>query len=62
MNDPIPARRPDEMLISKKKRTSHLVDLIVPAHQRTKIKASEKINKYLDLANQFLTGVQLVWI
>ena len=42
------ARRPDLVLINKKKRTYHLVNFVVPADHRVKIKESEKINKYLD--------------
>ena len=43
------AMRLDLVLIDKKKRTCHLVDLAVPAGQRVKIKESEKIHKYLEL-------------
>ena len=48
----IPARRPDLVLINKKKRTCQLVDFAVPADHRVKLKESEKIDKYLDLARE----------
>ena len=47
----IPARRPELVLIGKKK-TCLLVDFAVPADHRVKIKESEKINKYIDLARE----------
>ena len=45
---PIPVRRLDIAL----QRTCHLVDFNVPANQRVKIKDSEKIDRYLDLARE----------
>ena len=51
---PIPARRPDLVLINKKKkkekRTCQLVDF--PANHRVKMKENEKMDKYLDLARE----------
>ena len=48
----IPARRPDFIIISKKKRTCKIVDFAVPADYRIKQKECEKKNKYLDLARK----------
>ena len=46
----IPARRPDLIIIYKKKRTCKIVDFAVPADHRIKQKECEKKDKYLDLA------------
>ncbi len=46
----IPARRPDLIIINKKKRTCKIVDFVVPADHRIKLKECEKKDKYLDLA------------
>ena len=47
----ITARWPDLIVInSKKKRTSKIVDFVVSADHRIKLKESEKKNKYRDLA------------
>ena len=46
----IPARRPDLIIINKKKRTCKIVDFAVPTDHRVKLKESEKKDKYLDLA------------
>ena len=48
----IPARRPDLVLIDKKRKNRHLVNFAVPADHRVKMKESEKINKNLDLARE----------
>ena len=48
----IPARRPDLVLINKKKRTCHIVDFAVPADHRVKLKEIEKKDKCLDLAKE----------
>ena len=48
----ITARRPDLVLINKKKRTCHIVDFAVPADHRVKLKEIEKKDKYLDLARE----------
>ena len=45
----ISARRPDLILIKKKKKTRKIVDLAVPADHRVKLKESEKKDKHLDL-------------
>ena len=46
----ISARRPDIMIINKKKRTCKIVEFAVPADHRIKLKESEKKNKYLDIS------------
>ena len=48
----ISARRPDLIVINKKKRTCKIVDFAVLAGHRIKLKESEKKNKYLDLARE----------
>ena len=46
---PISARRPDLIMINKKKRTCRIVYFAV---HRVKLKESEKKDKYLDLARE----------
>ena len=48
----ISARRPDLIIINKKKRTCKIVDFAVPANHRIKLKECEKKDKYLDLARE----------
>ena len=48
----IPARRPDLIIINKRKRICKIVDLAVPADHRINLKESEKKDKYLDLARE----------
>ena len=48
----ISARRPDLIIINKKKRTCKIVDFAVPADHRMKLKECEKKDKYLDLARK----------
>ena len=48
----ISARRPDLIIINKKKRTCKIVDFAVQADHRVKLKECEKKNKYLDLARE----------
>ena len=58
----ISASRPDLVIIknnnnnnnnnNNKKRTCRIVDFAVPADHRVKLKESEKIDKYLDLARE----------
>ena len=48
----IPARRPDLIIINKKKRICKIVDFAVPADHRIKQKECEKKDKYLDLARE----------
>ena len=52
---PISARRPDLIIINKrkkKKRICKIVDFAVPADHRIKLKECEKKDKYLDLARE----------
>ena len=51
----IPARRPDLIIINKKKRTCKIVDFVVLADHRVKLKECEKKYKYLDLAWELKT-------
>ena len=46
------ARRPDLIIVNKKKRTYRIVDFAVPDDHRVKLKESEKKDKYLDLARE----------
>ena len=46
------ARRPDLIIINKRKRISKIVDFAVPADHRINLKESEKKDKYLDLARE----------
>ena len=50
----IPARRPDLIIINKKKKkkTCKIVDFAVPADHTIKLKEYEKKDKYLDLARE----------
>ena len=48
----IPARRPDLIIINKKKKVCKIVDFAVPADHRINLKESEKKDKYLDLARE----------
>ena len=48
----ISARRPDLIVINKKKRTCKIVNFAVQADHRIKLKESEKKDKYLDLARE----------
>ena len=49
----IPARRPDQVIINKKKRACRIVDFTFPSDHRVKLKESEKKNKYLDLDREW---------
>ena len=46
------ARRPDLIIINKKKRICKIVDFAVPADHRINLKEGEKKDKYLDLARE----------
>ena len=48
----IPARRPNLIIINKRKRICKIVDFAVPADHRINLKESEKKDKYLDLARE----------
>ena len=52
MDPLILARRPDLIIINKKKRTCKIVDFAVPANYRIKLKESEKKDKYHDFAKE----------
>ena len=48
----IPARRPDFIIINKKKSICKFVDFAVPTDHRINLKESEKMDKHLDLARE----------
>ena len=48
----ISARRPDLIIINRKKRICKIVDFAVPTDHRIKLKGSEKKDKYLDIARE----------
>ena len=48
----IPARRPDLIIINKRKRICKIVDFAVAADHRINLKESEKKDKYLDLVRE----------
>ena len=48
----IPGRKPDLMLINKKKRTCHLIGFAVLVDNWVKIKENQKVGKYLDFARE----------
>ena len=50
----IAARRPDLIIINKKKRTCKIDDFAVSADHRIKLKECEKRDKYLDLATELI--------
>ena len=52
MDHLIQARRPDLIIINKKKKICKIVDFAVPADHRINLKESEKKDKYLDLARE----------
>ena len=54
----ISARKPDLIIINKKKRTCKIVDFAVPADHRIKLKECEKKDKYLDLARELKKTVE----
>ena len=45
-------RRPDLIIINKKKRICKIVDFAVPAYLRINLKESEKKDKYIDLSRE----------
>ena len=51
-NHQISARRPDLIIINKKKRTWRIADFAVPAEHRVKLKEYEKRDKYFNLARK----------
>ena len=52
MDHLISARRPDLIIINKKKRICKIVDVAVPADHRINLKECEKKDNYLDLARE----------
>ena len=48
----IPTRRPDLIIINKRKRIRKIVDFAVPADHRINLKESEKKDEYYDLARE----------
>ena len=48
----IPARRPDLIIINKKKKICKIVDFAVPVDHRINLKVSEKKDKYFDLPRE----------
>ena len=54
----ISPRRPDLIIINKKKRHCKIVDFAVPAEHRIKLKEFEKKDKYLDLARELKKTVE----
>ena len=54
----IPARRPDLIIISKRKIICKIVDFTVPADYRIDKKENEKKDKYLDLARELKKTVE----
>ena len=46
------ARRPDLLIINKRKRTCKTVDFAVPVDHSIKLKECEKTDKFLDLARE----------
>ena len=57
-NHPNPVKRADLVLIYKKKRSSQLVDFIVPVDHGVRIKERENLEKYLDLARKLKKVVE----
>ena len=52
MDHRISARRPDLIIINKKKRNCKIINFAVPADHKIKLKECEKKDKYLDLARE----------
>ena len=48
----VQARKPNVVLIKKKKRTCHLVDFAVPEDHKLKVKEGKNMDEYLDLAKK----------
>ena len=48
----ISARRPDLIIINKKRRTCRIVDFTITANHRVKLKEREKSDKYHDFARE----------
>ena len=54
----IPTRRPDLIIINKRKRICKIVDFAVPVDHRINLKEREKKDKYLDLARELKQTVE----
>ena len=54
----IPAKRPDLIIINKRRRICKIVVFAVPADHRINLKESEKKDKYLDLARELKRTVE----
>ena len=54
----IPARRPDLIIINKKKSICKIVDFAVPRDHRLNLKKCEKKDKYLNLARELKKAVE----
>ena len=52
------ARQPDLMILNKKKRTGQIVDFVVPADHRVKLKECEKGDKFLDLDRELKKTIE----
>ena len=52
MDNQISVRRPDFVIVNWKKKTCLIVDFVVPAGLRVRLKGSKKRDKYLDLAKE----------
>ena len=50
----VSARRPDFIIINKIKRTCKIVDFVVPADLRVKLKENAKWDKYLDFVRELI--------
>ena len=55
------ARRPDLIIIIRKKRTCKIVDIAVPANNRVQLKESEKKDKYPDLTREQKKNKKKMW-
>ena len=51
-------RRPDLMIINKKKRICKIVDFSVRVDNRIKVKECEKRDEYLDLAREWIKSME----
>ena len=56
----ISARRPDLIIIHKKKSICKIVDFVVPADHRIKLKECEEKDKYGDLARELKKTMEYV--
>ena len=59
MDHLISARRPDLIIINKKKRICKILDFVVPADHRIKLKECEKKEKYFNLARELKKNMKV---